>query len=166
MNNNKRRLAGRLCCLALGAVCMFRAAGYIREIRGCRESIERCREALDSALPLPPGYLSRLEDRLAELRSPEAPEGAPRAAVQRNPQDPSGMIRNALRSHAVAVEGIRTLSAGGTAATEFVLSSTPVNFLRFLQGAADLPLPLNYISIKPDARSSGIDVTVRFSHVQ
>lgn len=166
MKKNKRRFAGRLFCLALGAVVMLRAAGYIREIRGGRESIARCRKALNGAQPLPPGYLSRLEDRLAELRIAGAAEETPRAAVQRDPEDPSGMIRNALRAHAVGVERLRTLSAGGAAATEFVLSSPPANFLRFLQGAADLPLPLNYISIKPDARSSAIDVTVRFSHAQ
>jgi hypothetical protein len=76
------------------------------------------------------------------------------------------MIRNALRSHAIGVERLRKVSVGGAAATEFTLSSAPANFLRFLQGAADLPLPLSYVSIKPSARSSTIDVTVRFSHAQ
>jgi hypothetical protein len=166
MKKNKRFPAGRLFCLALGAFFIIRAAGYIREIRGGMESIARCRGALNGAQPLSPGGLSQLEDRAAELRALAIPEGTPRSAVQPAPEDPAGMIRNALRSHAIGVERLRTLSAGGAAATEFVLSSAPANFLRFLQGAADLPLPLNYISIKPNAHSSALDVTVRFSHAQ
>ena len=164
MKKDKRRFAGRLFCLAFGAFCILRTAGYIREIRDGRESIARFRKALHGAQPLPAGRLSRLEDRLAELRAQEAPEGTLQTPSRMNPEDPAGMIRNALRSHGVGVERIRTLSAGGAAATEFVLSSPPVNFLRFLQGAADLPLPLNYIGIKPNAHSSAIAVTVRFSH--
>jgi hypothetical protein len=164
MKKNKRLLPGRLFCLALGVLCVIRAAGYIREIRGNRESIARCRSALSGARPLVPGYLSRLEERAAELRAAELPEGRSQSAVQPPPEDPAGMIRNALRANAIGVEGLRTLSAGGAAATEFMLSSAPANFLRFLQGAEDLPLPLNYISIKPNARSSALDVTMRFSH--
>jgi type II secretory pathway component PulM len=166
MEKNKRRLAGRLFCLALGAFFILRTAGYIREISGGRESIDRCRKAINGAKPLPAGYLSRLEGRLAELRSLARPEGASQSAVRPNPEDSAGMIRNALRSHAIAVERLRTLSTGGSAVTEFVLSSPPANFLRFLQGAADIPLPLSYIGIKPNAHSSAIDVTVRFSHAQ
>jgi hypothetical protein len=164
MEKNKRRLAGRLFCLALGALFVIAAAGYVREIRGGRESIARCRKALNSVRPLPPGYLSRLEERLAELRALETPEGKPQSAVRMNPEDSAARIRAALQSHAIGVERLRTLSTGGVAATEFVLSGAPANFLGFLQGAADLPLPLSYISIKPNARSSAIEVTVRFSH--
>jgi hypothetical protein len=162
MEKNKRRIAGRLFCLALGALFILAAAGYIREIRGGREAIARCREALLRGRPLPPGYLSRLEERLMEAQ--EAAEGAPRPAVQMNPEDAAAAIRDALRTHAIGVERLRTLSAGGAAATEFVLSSAPADFFKFLRDAGDLPLPLSYIGIKPNARSSAIDVTMRFSH--
>jgi hypothetical protein len=151
MEKNKRRLTAGLFGAALGAAFIFMAAGYIREIRGGREAIARCRKALEDARPLPPGYLFRLESQLTELRARETTEGTAQSAARRNPEDPAGMIRNALRSHAIGVERLRTLSAGGGAAMEFVLSAAPVNFLKFLRGAADLPLPLNYVSIKPKA---------------
>jgi hypothetical protein len=166
MKKNKYPLAGRLFCLALGALCVLRAAGYVREIHGGRESIARCRKTLDGGRSLPPGYLSQLEDRVAELRALETAEGTSQSAAQASSEDPAGRIRNALRAHAVGVERFRTLSTGGGAAGEFVLSGAPVNFLRFLQGAADLPLPLNYISIKPNARLSTIDATVRFNYAR
>jgi hypothetical protein len=166
MEKNKRRLAGRLFCLTFGAFFILRAAGYIREINSDRGSIALCRKAMQGARPLPEGYLSRLEGRLAELRSLEPPEGAPQSAAQMNPEDSAVMIRNALRSHAIGVERLRTLSLGGAAATEFTLSSPPANFLRFLQGAADIPLSMSYIGIKPNVHSSAIDVTVRFSHAR
>jgi hypothetical protein len=166
MQNNKRRLAARLFCLALGAFFIFRAGGYIRESRENRESIARCHKALQGARPLPPGYLSRLEERLAKLRTPETPEGRAQAAARIKGEDPAGRIRDALRSHAIEVERLRKLSTGGAAATEFTLSGAPANFLRFLQGAADLPLPLSYISIKPNVRTAALDVTMRFSHGQ
>jgi hypothetical protein len=162
MENNKRRFLERFCCLTLGAVFMLAAWGYIREIRSGRESIARRREALNSAPPLPPGYLSLLEARLAELRAQETPEGTDRP----QPEDPVGTIRNTLRTHAIGVERLRTLSTGGAAVTEFTLSSASANFLKFLQGAADLPLPLNYINIKPNAHAPTLDVTVRFGHAQ
>jgi hypothetical protein len=156
--------AARLFVLALGVFFVIRAAGYVREIRGSRESIERCRKTLNDARPLPPGGLSRLEDRLAELRAPETAETPLRSAAQINPEEPAGAIRSMLRSHAVEVERLRTLSLGGSAATEFVLTSAPAGFLEFLQGAADIPLPLSYLSVKPDRRSSAINVTMRFNH--
>jgi type II secretory pathway component PulM len=164
MEHHKLRLAGRVFCLTLIAVFIVMAAGYIREIRGGLESIARCRKALEGARGLPPGRLSRLETQAAELRALETAEGAQRSAVPRKAEDGAAAIRDALRSHAVAVERLRTLSTGGAAATEFTLSGAPVNFLRFLRGASELPLPLSYISIKPKAYSSAIDVTVRFSH--
>ena len=154
MEKNKSPLGGLLFRLALGAVFVIAAAGQIREIRDGGESIARCREALARVPPLPPGRLSRLEERLAELRARETPEGNPRSAARMNPEESAGRIRAALQAHAVGVERLRTLSAGGAASTEFVLSSAPANFLGFLQGAADLPLPLNYISIRPNARAA------------
>jgi hypothetical protein len=167
METNKRRLGRRLFCHALGAalcaVFVIKTAGYIREIREGRESIARCREKLHG-YALPPGYLSRLEEQLAAAL--ETPEGRTQDAAQIKAEDTAGMIRDALRSHAVGVERLRTLSTGGAAATEFVLASPPANFLKFLQGAAELPLPLSYISIKPNVHSSAIDVTVRFTHAQ
>jgi hypothetical protein len=166
MEKNKRRLAARLFWLALGAVCVPRAAGYILEIREARASITRCREALRDAPLLPAGRLSRLESRLAELRARETPEEAAQTGAQTNPRDPAGRIRDALRAHAIGVERFRTLSTGGAGAAEFTLSGAPVNFLRFLQGAADLPLPLGYISIKPNVNASALDITVRFNHAQ
>jgi hypothetical protein len=162
MENNKRRVAGRLFCMALGALFVLRTTGYVREIRGGREAIAQCRKALDRGRPLPPGHIARLEERLAELRSQETAEGTAPAQTQRG--DPVAAIRDALRTHAIGVERLRTLSMGGAAATELVLSSSPVNFLAFLRAAADLPLPLSYVSIKPQARTATIDVTVRFSH--
>jgi hypothetical protein len=164
MEKNKRRLAERLFCLAFGAVFIFMAAGRIREIRDGRESIARCRKALEDARELPPGYLSRLEARAAELRTLETAQEARRSGAPLKAEDSVGAIRDALRSHAVGVERLRTLSTGGAAATEFTLSGAPVHFLGFLRGASELPLPLRYISMKPKARSSAIDITVRFSH--
>ncbi|MDR3124248.1 MAG: hypothetical protein LBU16_10800 [Treponema sp.] len=166
MEPNKRRLAGRLFCLALGALFVLAAAGYIREIRGGRKSIAHCRKALNSGRPLPSGHIARMEERLAELRTLETPEGTAPSAGQMNSEDPAGSIRSELRSNAIGVERLRTLSSGGAAATEFILSSAPANFLRFLQRAPELPLPLSYISIKANARSSALDVTMRFSHGQ
>jgi hypothetical protein len=163
MTKNKHRAATQLFCLAFGIFFIIRAAGYMREIHGSREEAAQHLGALNGSRPLPPGRLSYLEERLAELRSPETPEGAPEGAV-RPAEDPAAVIRSMLRTHAIGVERLRTLSTGGNAATEFVLTSAPANFLRFLQGAADLPLPLSYVSIKPDLRSSAINVTVRFSH--
>jgi type II secretory pathway component PulM len=166
MEKNKRRLAGRLFALVMGAFFILRAGEYVRDIRHARESITRCREALNNTEMLPPGRLSRLENRLAELRSLERPDGTPQAPAQTAGKDPVAMIRQALRSHAIGVERLRTLSTGGAGATEFVLSSAPVNFLRFLQDAAELPLPLNYVNIQQNAHTPTIDVTVRFSHAQ
>jgi hypothetical protein len=162
METNKRRIAGRLFCLALGALFVLAAAGYVREIRGGREAIARHRNALAGTRPLPSGHLARLEARLAEAR--EAAEGRERATAQRNSEDSVAAIRAALRTHAVGVEGLRTLSAGEGAATELVLVSAAVNFLAFLQAAADLPLPLSYVSMKPSAHAATLDITVRFSH--
>jgi type II secretory pathway component PulM len=166
MEKNKRRFAGRFFWFAIGALFIIRAGGYVRDIRDGRESIALCRKELKDTRILPPGHLSRLEVQLAELRALETPAGTPQSASQAKNEDPVGMIRKALRGHAIGVERLRTLSMGGATATEFVLSSAPVNFLRFLQGAAELPLPLNYVSIKPNAHTSAIDVTVRFSHAQ
>ena len=166
MEKNKRRPVALLCRLALATAFVIAAAGHIREIRDGREAIARCRETLNRLQPLPTDRLSRLEERLTELRAIEALEGKPEPAVQMNPEDSVGSIRAALQTHAIGVERLRTLSTGGVAATEFVLSGAPVNFLKFLQGAAELPLPLSYISIKPNAHSSTINITVRFSHEQ
>jgi hypothetical protein len=165
MEKNKRRFAARryrgALKAALAAAFILMAAGYIREIRTGREAIARSQRALEHSA-LPPGYLSGLETRLAELRIQETSGDAPEARGEA--EDPAGAIRDALRSHAVRVERLRTVSAGGAAGTEFVLSSAPVNFLRFLRGAAELPLPLNYISIKPKTHASAMDVTMRFNH--
>jgi type II secretory pathway component PulM len=141
MEKNKRRLAGRLFCLALGVVFVLRATGYIREIRGGRESIAHYRKALNSERPLPAGYLSRLEERLVELRSLETAGGTAPSAAQVKSEDPAGAIRNALRAHAIGVEQLRTLSMGGTAATEFILSSAPVDFLVFCGARRIFPCP-------------------------
>jgi hypothetical protein len=164
MKKNKRPSAGILLCLALGAFLLPRSAGYIREIRDSRKSIEQYRRTLNGERPLSPGQLSRLEEQLAELRAPETPEANPPAALQGNPENPAGMIRGLLRSHGIGVERLRTLSAGGVAGTEFVIASAPVNFLRFLQEAAELPLPLSYISITMDEHSANITVTMRYNH--
>jgi type II secretory pathway component PulM len=163
MQKNKRRGATLLFCLALGAFFVVKAAGYIREIRDSREAAAQCLSALKGSQPLPMGRLSRLEERLAELRALETTEGKPLPTTQ-PAEDPAGMIRDALRTHAIRVERLRSLSAGGAAATEFVLTSAPANFLQFLQNAAELPLLLSYVSIKPDLRSSTINVTMRFNH--
>ncbi|MDR1250206.1 MAG: hypothetical protein LBK63_13005 [Treponema sp.] len=162
MKKNKRPFAKILFCLAIGAFFLLKATGYIREISGSRKSIDQHRKALNAERPLPPGLISRLEGRLAELREPETPEAESPATLHQNPENPAAAIRGLLRTHAVEVERLRTLSMGGSAATEFVLSGAPVNFLRFLQGAAELPLPLSYVSIKPNDHSSNIDVTVRY----
>jgi hypothetical protein len=164
MKKNKPHGAARLFVLALGALFIIRATGYVREIRGNRESIARHRKALNGAQPLPADIISRLEEQLTELRALKTVEGKPQSAAQMNHEDPAGAIRSLLRSHDIGVERLRSLSTGENAATEFVLSSAPANFLEFLQRAADLPLPLDYISIKLDARSSAINVTVRFNH--
>jgi type II secretory pathway component PulM len=165
METTKLRLAGRVCCLALGAVCIVMAAGYIRAIRGGLEAIARCRSALESSRGLPPGYLAQLEAQAAALRAPETAEGSETAAPSPlKAEDGAAAIRDALRSQAVSVERLRTLSTGGAAATELTLSCAPVNFLRFLRSAPELPLPLSYVGIKSGAHASALDVTVRFSH--
>jgi hypothetical protein len=167
MQKNKRPPAGILLCLALGAFLTIRSAGYIREIIAGRKSIEQYRRALNE--PLPADYLSRLEARAAELRAaelraPETPEANPAAAPRTNPENPAAAIRDLLGAQGIGVERIRSLSTGGSAGTELTFSSAPVNFLRFLQGAAEFPFPLSYISIKMDDHSSNINVTVRHSH--
>ncbi|MDR1250154.1 MAG: hypothetical protein LBK63_12745 [Treponema sp.] len=166
MKKNKRSPGGILFCLALGAFLAFRSAGYIREIHGDRKSIAQYRKTLKAERPLPPGFLSRLEDRAAELRERETPEEKFPSALPLQPdiENPAGRIRGLLQTHAVGVERLRTLAAEGSAGTEFVLAGSPVNFLRFLRAAAELPLPLSYISIKTDDHSSNINVTARFSH--
>jgi hypothetical protein len=163
MKKNRRSPGRLLFCLALGALFALRAAGYIREISGGRKSIAQHMRTLNDERPLPPGFLSRLEDRAAELRGREKPEEKSPSA-QTDLENPAGMIRGLLQTHAVGVERLRTLSAGGEAGTEFVLAGAPVNFLRFLRAAAELPLPLSYISIKPDDHSSNINVTMRFAN--
>jgi hypothetical protein len=162
MKKNKRPSLWIVFCLALGAFFLFRAAVYIREIRDGRKAIAQYRRTLKAEGPLPPGLISRLEDQLAELRAPETPEAESPAAIRRNAENSAAAIRDLLRTHAVGVEGLRTLSTGGGAATEFILSGAPVNFLRFLRGAAALPLSLSYVSIKPKDHSSHIDVTLRY----
>jgi type II secretory pathway component PulM len=164
MKKNKRPPAGILLCLALGSLFSFRAAFYIREIRGNRESIAQYRKALNDERPLPSDHLSRLEDRAVELRAAETPEEKSLPAPRRNPENPAGMIRGLLNAHGIGVERLRTLSTGGSAGTEFVITGAPVNFLRFLQGTAELPLSLSYISIKTNDHSPHIDVTMRYSH--
>jgi type II secretory pathway component PulM len=164
MKKNKRLPAGILLCLALGAFLLPRSAGYIREIRDGRKSIAQYRRTLDEERSLPSDDLSRLEARAAELRAAETPEANPAAAPQTNPENPAGMIRGLLGAHGIGVERLRTLSAGGSAGTEFVVAGAPVNFLRFLRGAAELPLLLSYISIKTDEHSANINVTMRYNH--
>jgi hypothetical protein len=164
MKKNKKAPAGILLCLALGALFLLRASGYIREIHGSLGAIAQYRGALRAKQPLPPGFLLRLENRAAELREQERPEGKAPAALEGDRENPAAAIRGLLQTHDVAVERLRSLSTGGSAGTEWALSAAPVNFLRFLQAAAELSLPLTYISIKAEDYSSPIKVTVRYSH--
>jgi hypothetical protein len=165
MENNKGPFAARFfrgaLKVALVAAFVIMAAGHVRDIHRSRAAIARAQKALESSA-LPPGRLSGLEARLAELRIQERAREDPE--VGREDEDPAGAIRDALRSHAVRVERLRMVSTGGAAGTEFVLAGAPADFLRFLRGAPELPLPLNYISIKPRADSPAMDITMRFSH--
>jgi hypothetical protein len=164
MKKNKQLLLSRLFCLTLSVFCAVKAAGYVREIRDNQKSIAQYRAKIRGARAIPSPGLSQLESRLAELRALEVAAEQSDPAARPRTEDPVGTIRDTLRAHAIGVERLRTLSAGGIAMTEFTLSSAPVNFLAFLQGASDLPLPLAYVGIKPNGVSAAINVTVRFSH--
>jgi hypothetical protein len=161
MKNRKNTFLFLLLRMILSAVFIFVFIGSIREIHRIIESIDHYRSAVSEIQPVSPAYLSHLENQAMDLRSREDSE----LPAEFSAEDRFAMIRDLLRVHAITVERFRTTGKEGTVTAEFILICESVNFLNFLKGAPEFPIPLSYFSIKPVANSSTLNVTVRFNNV-